>query len=140
MNTIKKVKCSERLCNWRGNNGEFLQAKNPLDDDDIIVCPDCKNIDTIVQVCDEPDCWNHSTCGTPTPAGYRLTCEKHRPRSNKMPEIDKCNECGANVHHYHGNGGTRIVCAKKCQGYKVIASRSSTEKDFKKGDLYEYIE
>lgn len=29
--------------------------------------------------CDEPDCREQVTCGTPTPDGYRSTCFDHRP-------------------------------------------------------------
>jgi hypothetical protein len=79
-NITKKVKCSERRCNWRGQDDELLRGKNPFDADDIVIgCPECKRIDSIVCVCDEDGCWDKVTCGTPTPDGYRNTCGKHSP-------------------------------------------------------------
>ena len=40
-------------------------------------------------------------------------------------ELIKCPDCGGEVTYYHssimhGDGITRVVCAKKCQGWKVI--------------------
>jgi len=37
----------------------------------------------------------------------------------------KCPDCGGEVRYYissvtHGDGMTRVVCAKKCQGWKII--------------------
>ena len=44
-----------------------------------------------------------------------------------MPDLDKetCPDCGGSVRFYHasykfGDGISRIVCAKKCQGWKII--------------------
>ena len=73
-----KVKCIERHCKWKGLDNELLRANNPFDSDDILIgCPQGKGINTIVCVCDEPGCWEQSTCGTPSINGYRNTCGKH---------------------------------------------------------------
>jgi hypothetical protein len=32
----------------------------------------------------------------------------------------KCPDCGGNTAAFHGDNMTRIVCAKKCKGWKVI--------------------
>ena len=68
-------------CLWRGTDDQVLHAQNPFYPDAIIDgCPDCKAIDSISTACDEPDCWSAASCGTPTRAGYRQTCGKHRPK------------------------------------------------------------
>lgn len=60
---------------------DILVAPNPfISDTDIDGCPSCKEINTIVRACDEPDCWEESTCGTSTPDGYKFTCGDHMPR------------------------------------------------------------
>ena len=79
----RKVKCSEYRCSWQGTERETLTAPNPFDlvpQGVIEGCPECKEINTIVKVCDEPDCWEPVSCGTPTEDGYRSTCGKHRPK------------------------------------------------------------
>jgi phage FluMu protein Com len=58
----------------------MLIAKNPFDEtEEIIGCPKCKDVNTIVSVCDEKGCWKRVTCGTPIKDGYRSTCGKHAP-------------------------------------------------------------
>jgi hypothetical protein len=67
-------------CNWRGTASEVLTAPNPWDDtDEVVGCPNCKNVNTIVAACDVAGCWKDASCGTPTPTGYRHTCFAHRP-------------------------------------------------------------
>lgn len=34
--------------------------------------------------------------------------------------IKMCPDCGGDVKGYHDVGITRIVCAQKCNGYKII--------------------
>ncbi len=80
MNAERKVKCDELRCPWIGTEEQSLKAPNPFDaGDEVIGCPHCKSIGTIIYVCDEPGCWKDSTCGTPTLEGYRSTCGEHRP-------------------------------------------------------------
>lgn len=79
-----KVICDSGRCGWRGNSVELLTATNPFDDTDTITgCPSCKSIDSCVNACDEPECWQQATCGTPTATGYRTTCGKHRPQPQR---------------------------------------------------------
>lgn len=68
-------------CGRRIENREVLDAPNPFDKAiTIFGCPKCKCVNTLRTVCDEPGCWEPDTCGTPTPQGYRRTCEKHTPK------------------------------------------------------------
>lgn len=79
MTVIYKVTCDE--CNWHGYSNELLEAKNPFDKDEVITaCPECRSLDdSVYAACDEPGCFGHVTCGTPTDKGYRQTCSKHKP-------------------------------------------------------------
>ena len=75
-----RVKCDRYKCDWIGEDTEMLTAPHPFQDGEIINgCPGCKEVDTIVRVCDEPGCNQAATCGTPTESGYRQTCGKHMP-------------------------------------------------------------
>ena len=74
-----KLVCSD--CNWQGEDHEALTAPNPFDPEfNIQGCPRCKEPNTLGVACDELDCWQPVSCGTPTPEGYRRTCSKHVPR------------------------------------------------------------
>lgn len=71
--------CKECL-KWIGATGELLTAPNPFDPDDTIYgCPQCKSIDSMIQVCDEPGCTSVASGGTPHPGGYKMHCHKHPP-------------------------------------------------------------
>jgi len=77
-----KVLCKE--CDWHGLETEMLRAPNPFDAEEILTgCPKCKSVGSLVLACDEPECWQESSCGTPTPSGYRRTCGKHIPEKMK---------------------------------------------------------
>lgn len=77
---MTKQVCSDYKCNWHGTSEEVLMAPNPFDpSDEILGCPKCKQVNTVQVACDEPDCWEPVTMGTPTPTGYRQTCGRHRP-------------------------------------------------------------
>jgi hypothetical protein len=77
---ITRVLCSDYRCRWHGTRAEVLRAPSPFDAEQMLNgCPKCKAVDTIVTACDEPDCWEPVSCGTPTPTGYRNTCGKHFP-------------------------------------------------------------
>lgn len=34
----------------------------------------------VLELCDEPDCFEDATCGWPSPTGYRKTCRTHQPQ------------------------------------------------------------
>ena len=72
-----------RECSWRGVESGFLRAENPFSDEpeEMIGCPLCRDVNSMVLACDEPGCWRETSCGTPTPSGYRRTCSEHRPKS-----------------------------------------------------------
>jgi len=71
-----KIDCND--CGWAGRNKDLLTAPNPFDSVGTITgCPRCKSIDCFALCCDEPKCWNHVSCGFPTPDGYRRTCSDH---------------------------------------------------------------
>lgn len=80
MNANQKVICETRRCGWHGLEHEALVAKSPFSDDDLVACPECKEVGTLVVACDEPGCWKEASCGTPIPGGYRRTCFDHRPK------------------------------------------------------------
>ena len=59
--------------------------------------------------------------------------QKHEAKMTGEDECEQltkqCPDCGGKVRYYHashefGDRLSRIVCAKKCQGWKVIAERS----------------
>lgn len=57
---------------------KLLTAPNPFDGSDIIHgCPQCKSIDHFALLCDVPKCQQITTCGWPSPDGYRQTCYTH---------------------------------------------------------------
>lgn len=77
-----KVRCENHRCGWRGDDDETLVAKNPFEPDYLVsACPRCKVLlTTCVDVCEEPDCWEPATMGTPSPSGYKRHCHKHPPK------------------------------------------------------------
>lgn len=75
-----KCVCSEYRCNWHGMESEVLTAPDPFNQGETLyACPECRTVGSVVEACDEPECWAESSCGTPTESGYRRTCGKHRP-------------------------------------------------------------
>ena len=75
------IRCGDRRCGWIGTWGEVPFAPNPFDPADTLhACPLCKTIDNFEECCDEPECFEPATCGTPIPNGYRRTCHKHMPK------------------------------------------------------------
>lgn len=76
--TESKLVCS---CGWRGTADQLLHGSSPFAPHEYIYgCPRCQAIEQCHTCCDEPDCWEQDTCGTPTPGGYRRTCDKHAPK------------------------------------------------------------
>lgn len=80
MTQDQKRACDEWRCGWRGVVVELLRAPDPFNPgDELFACPKCR-CQTTRGCCDEPNCWEQDTCGTPTKAGYRRTCHKHVPK------------------------------------------------------------
>ena len=73
-------------CNAECSDGTLLLAPNPFDSDDTIVgCPHCKCVSEFIELCDEPECHEAASCGSPTPDGYRRTCFRHSVFSKDKP-------------------------------------------------------
>lgn len=78
----RKIVCNDWRCGWHGMESEMLTAPNPfVEGETISACPKCKDVNCLLYACDEHECWDEATCGTPTPDGYRSTCGKHRPNN-----------------------------------------------------------
>lgn len=74
--------CQE--CNVISFRSGLLRAPSPFDPDDVLTgCPSCRSIGPFDPICDVAKCRASTTCGTPTPTGYRFTCSKHRPEEGK---------------------------------------------------------
>ncbi len=77
MSDNKRI-CTE--CGWIGSVNDVLVASNPFAKRyEIVGCPECKDVESIVVACDVDGCKKQATCGTPTSAGYRHTCGEHAP-------------------------------------------------------------
>ncbi len=75
-----KVAC-EWKCGWHGYYDDVLRAPDPFNlGSELIACPKCRD-QSLHSCCDEPECWEQDTCGTPAPNGYRRTCGKHVPKN-----------------------------------------------------------
>jgi hypothetical protein len=56
----------------------MLSAPNPFDPDEKIVgCPECRQIGDFTELCDEPLCGKHASCGSEVAGVYRRTCYQH---------------------------------------------------------------
>ena len=76
---MKKFRCKD--CDHVCTDAEILTAPNPFyPDERVCGCPKCLAVNQLVGACDEPGCDAFSSCGGPTPDGYRLTCGKHAPQ------------------------------------------------------------
>lgn len=71
-------KCSE--CEAITVESELLVAPNPFNPlESVSGCPACKAVADFALQCDEPECRQRATCGTPTAEGYAHTCGSHTP-------------------------------------------------------------
>lgn len=76
-----KVFCSANRCPWHGLLEEALIDNHPFRPNDVIRgCPQCGEAQNFQSACDEKDCWEPVSCGTPTAEGYRQTCGEHCPK------------------------------------------------------------
>lgn len=76
----EKCLCTE--CGWRGTVAEIDRVPDPKSPETWNVCPKCRAPEHITTACDQPECWQPASCGTPTAGGYRHTCSKHMPDSS----------------------------------------------------------
>jgi hypothetical protein len=80
-------KCENRRCGWRGTADQLLIAPHPFlpPPAKIFGCPNCKDAECIVDVCDEEGCFAAASCGTPDNDGiYRRTCFEHAPLRDRF--------------------------------------------------------
>lgn len=91
---VDKLVCEYYRCGWVGLRTEALSAPDPFNGGDMLyACPECRD-QTLVTCCDEPGCRQPGSCGNPTDEGYRRTCLKHIPKSEKQKNCEKCNGDG----------------------------------------------
>lgn len=65
------------------DESKALSAPDPFNPGDMLrACPKCRE-QSLVGACDEPGCRLEAFCGTPTAAGYRRTCSKHKPKGTE---------------------------------------------------------
>lgn len=66
-------------CGWCDR--EHLVALNPFDpSSDVVGCPQCFEVNSLVGACDIDGCCEPSTCGAPSlnpETAYLMTCSKH---------------------------------------------------------------
>lgn len=78
-----KYVCTNSSCRWHGEDTEILTAPDPFNEGCTLqACPECRE-QSLTAGCDEPQCRDEATCGTPTPDRYRVTCSRHRPKGDK---------------------------------------------------------
>ena len=83
MDLLDNSKFVCNCCNWNGLGQERLIAANPFDTTDVVIgCPKCKSIGSFFSSCDEKDCWQEASCGTPVKDKgdgviYRRVCGEH---------------------------------------------------------------
>ena len=77
---MTKLVCND--CGWKGTEDQLLTGRNPFATSELIYgCPQCKGIECYRSACEEIDCWEEDTCGTPTETGYKRTCHNHTPNA-----------------------------------------------------------
>jgi len=75
---MTRVKCG--VCSWIGELGNTLLADNPFNPIETIYgCHQCKSVNSIYTVCDEPECTELATFLAVTNDGERNTCFQHIP-------------------------------------------------------------
>ena len=93
---MEKLACDYRRCGWAGESIHAISAhitsedSRWIDDEKILICPQCQEVGTLVGCCDAKGCREPSTCGVPTVQGYMRLCSKHM-----NPSISKATEGAA---------------------------------------------
>lgn len=79
MSDWDKWRCKE--CRAEFYSHEMLRADSPFDPSETLyACPHCKTVERPDELCQEPGCHLHATCGTPFgQAGYKRHCHLHPP-------------------------------------------------------------
>lgn len=77
----ERYRCND--CDAIVEETEILRVPNPLRNKDTLNgCPRCLSVTAFSRMCDEPGCDEFISRGTPTPSGYRFTCEEHVPKKD----------------------------------------------------------
>lgn len=67
---------------------DMLMAANPFEPTGVLYgCPQCKEVNSWREVCDEDGCDREAACGWPTPDGYRRTCFDHWDRKLSTNQV-----------------------------------------------------
>lgn len=85
MSDWDKWRCKE--CRAEFYSHEMLRADSPFDPSETLyACPHCKTVERPDELCQEPGCHLHATCGTPFgQAGYKRHCHLHPPIPRVQP-------------------------------------------------------
>lgn len=78
----RHVRCTN--CDYIIPINKMLTAKNPFDAKDKITgCPMCKQVNTMVIICEIEGCKNYLAAGMKINENYRLLCSKHFQELNE---------------------------------------------------------
>jgi hypothetical protein len=57
---------------------QYLRSANPFNQtQELIWCPTCFSVSSLVRACDESGCTKEVCCYIQTKKGYRMTCSEH---------------------------------------------------------------
>lgn len=76
----ERWRCVE--CDTVMNTGAIIQFPDPEEEGNSwAICPNCRSAESFERLCDEPECPNTASCGTPVQDERRYvhTCYEHRP-------------------------------------------------------------
>jgi hypothetical protein len=73
---LSRIKCD--CCEWVFKSDDALVGKNPFEPNlTVYGCPNCKEIEDFVVLCDVATCHEKATCGSPVGEDYHQLCGKH---------------------------------------------------------------
>lgn len=76
--SVQKLVCRDYKCAWCGLNSEALRAPDPFNPGrELMACPKCREVGTLVQACEWEGCRRAASGGLPTGDGYRWFCSEH---------------------------------------------------------------
>lgn len=69
-------------CGWFGLSSSLRTAPNPWDPENVAIlgCPNCLQVTDLHVACYRTGCTNRASIGTPTKAGYVVSCAVHAPK------------------------------------------------------------
>jgi len=68
------------ICNWKGRLSDADTAQDDDDiDDETIICPRCRGLDTMNRICEKYACWKRvNGRGQPPTTEHYTLCYEHR--------------------------------------------------------------